>query len=133
MFRVIEHVADRLRVMRWVADWLAPHRVFAIETLNIDSWEARLFRQRWWGGYHPAPFDAAPRGQPATPRPRCQPGSLVGRLSSRSCIHLMKYNGVRPAHGPRRGSIRFGLCQSDRLQGLRYPEAHAAHVPQACC
>jgi 2-polyprenyl-3-methyl-5-hydroxy-6-metoxy-1,4-benzoquinol methylase len=52
MFHVIEHVADPRDVVCRVADWLSPGGVFAVETPNIASWDARLFKERWWGGYH---------------------------------------------------------------------------------
>ena len=52
MFHVIEHVADPPRVAERVARWLAPGGVFAVETPNLESLDARLFRERYWGGYH---------------------------------------------------------------------------------
>ncbi|MEE8061869.1 MAG: class I SAM-dependent methyltransferase [Gemmatimonadales bacterium] len=52
MFHVIEHVDDPLAVARRVHAWLRPGGVFAVETPNIDSLDARLFRDRYWGGYH---------------------------------------------------------------------------------
>jgi 2-polyprenyl-3-methyl-5-hydroxy-6-metoxy-1,4-benzoquinol methylase len=52
MFHVIEHVADPARVVRRVAEWLSPGGALVVETPNLDSWDARLFKERWWGGYH---------------------------------------------------------------------------------
>ena len=52
MFHVIEHVADPGQVMATVRDWLVPGGLFAVETPNLESWDARLFRERYWGGYH---------------------------------------------------------------------------------
>jgi len=52
MFHVIEHVDAPDAVVRRLARWLAPGGVLAIETPNLDSWDARLFRDRFWGGYH---------------------------------------------------------------------------------
>lgn len=52
MFHVIEHVADPVRVVSKIADWLSPGGALVIETPNLDSWDARLFQQQWWGGYH---------------------------------------------------------------------------------
>jgi 2-polyprenyl-3-methyl-5-hydroxy-6-metoxy-1,4-benzoquinol methylase len=52
MFHVIEHVADPARVLRKIATWLSPGGALVVETPNLDSWDARLFRERWWGGYH---------------------------------------------------------------------------------
>jgi SAM-dependent methyltransferase len=52
MFHVIEHIDDPAAVARRVAKLLAPGGVFAVETPNLDSLDARLFRDRFWGGYH---------------------------------------------------------------------------------
>jgi 2-polyprenyl-3-methyl-5-hydroxy-6-metoxy-1,4-benzoquinol methylase len=52
MFHVIEHVDDPGAVVHKVAQWLSPGGVFAIETPNIDSFDTRLFKQTYWGGYH---------------------------------------------------------------------------------
>lgn len=52
MFHVIEHVDDPGAVVERVASWLSPGGVFAVETPNLDSWDARLFRRTYWGGYH---------------------------------------------------------------------------------
>ena len=52
MFHVIEHVDDPIRVVRRVAEWLAPGGILAIETPNIASLDATMFKRRWWGGYH---------------------------------------------------------------------------------
>ncbi len=52
MFHVIEHVDDPAAVTRKVADWLSPGGVFAVETPNLDSLDARKFKNHFWGGYH---------------------------------------------------------------------------------
>ncbi|HEY7244294.1 MAG TPA: class I SAM-dependent methyltransferase [Xanthobacteraceae bacterium] len=52
MFHVIEHVADPVGVMNRIVEWLSPGGSLVVETPNLDSWDARLFKQRWWGGYH---------------------------------------------------------------------------------
>lgn len=52
MFHVIEHVADPGAVVARIAGWLAPGGVFAVETPNVDSLDARLFARTHWGGYH---------------------------------------------------------------------------------
>jgi SAM-dependent methyltransferase len=52
MFHVIEHVADPGAVIRKIASWLTPGGVLALETPNFDSLDARLFRSKYWGGYH---------------------------------------------------------------------------------
>lgn len=35
-----------------VRRWLSPGGVFALETPNLDSLDAWLFRRTYWGGYH---------------------------------------------------------------------------------
>jgi SAM-dependent methyltransferase len=52
MFHVIEHVENPGEVVSKIADWLAPGGVFAVETPNLDSFDARLFHDGYWGGYH---------------------------------------------------------------------------------
>lgn len=52
MFHVIEHVDSPAAVIGKVAEWMAPGGVFALETPNLDSMDARRFKDRWWGGYH---------------------------------------------------------------------------------
>ena len=52
MFHVIEHVSDPAEVIGRIAGWMRPGAVLAIETPNLDSLDARLFRDTYWGGYH---------------------------------------------------------------------------------
>ena len=52
MFHVIEHVDNPGTVIARVRRWLAPGGVFALETPNLDSLDARIFQQSYWGGYH---------------------------------------------------------------------------------
>ncbi len=52
MFHVIEHVDDPATVIRRVSRWLSPGGIFAFETPNVASWDARLFQRTYWGGYH---------------------------------------------------------------------------------
>lgn len=52
MFHVIEHVAEPAEVLSRIASWMRSGAVLAIETPNLDSLDARLFRRTWWGGYH---------------------------------------------------------------------------------
>ncbi|MCB1079235.1 MAG: class I SAM-dependent methyltransferase, partial [Verrucomicrobiae bacterium] len=52
MFHVIEHVDDPASVVRQAAKWLAPGGIFAVETPNLDSLDARVFHETYWGGYH---------------------------------------------------------------------------------
>jgi len=52
MFHVIEHVDDPATVIRRINGWLSPGGIFALETPNLDSLDARIFRKTYWGGYH---------------------------------------------------------------------------------
>lgn len=52
MFHVLEHVDAPHAVIERIAGWLAPGGIVAIETPNLDSLDRRLFRDRYWGGYH---------------------------------------------------------------------------------
>jgi 2-polyprenyl-3-methyl-5-hydroxy-6-metoxy-1,4-benzoquinol methylase len=52
MFHVIEHVDSPRTVVERLAEWLAPGGVLAVETPNLDSLDAHLFRTGKWGGYH---------------------------------------------------------------------------------
>jgi 2-polyprenyl-3-methyl-5-hydroxy-6-metoxy-1,4-benzoquinol methylase len=52
MNQLIEHVRDPVDVLRRVARALAPAGHLFLETPNVDSLDARLFRRRYWGGYH---------------------------------------------------------------------------------
>ncbi|MDH3604372.1 MAG: class I SAM-dependent methyltransferase [Candidatus Tectomicrobia bacterium] len=49
---VIEHVADPMRFATKGRDLLRPGGIFLVETPNLDCVGARLFRRRYWGGYH---------------------------------------------------------------------------------
>jgi 2-polyprenyl-3-methyl-5-hydroxy-6-metoxy-1,4-benzoquinol methylase len=52
IFHVIEHVDNPNLVIQKMSRWLSPNGVLAIETPNLDSLDARLFKDRHWGGYH---------------------------------------------------------------------------------
>ncbi len=52
MFHVIEHVEDPGAVVEKVARWLRPGGILAVETPNLDSQDARVFADSFWGGYH---------------------------------------------------------------------------------
>jgi 2-polyprenyl-3-methyl-5-hydroxy-6-metoxy-1,4-benzoquinol methylase len=52
MFHVIEHVDDPGAVVRQIGRLLSPGGIFALETPNLDSWDARIFQRTYWGGYH---------------------------------------------------------------------------------
>lgn len=50
--QVIEHLAAPRAVLERAARLLAPGGLLVVETPSTDAWDARLFRRRWWGGYH---------------------------------------------------------------------------------
>lgn len=52
LFHVIEHVADPVAVIDSLVHLLRPGGVIVVETPNVDSLDASLFRDRFWGGYH---------------------------------------------------------------------------------
>ncbi len=52
MFHVLEHVGDINRVIGNIFNWMSPGGVLAIETPNIQSLDARIFKRGYWGGYH---------------------------------------------------------------------------------
>jgi 2-polyprenyl-3-methyl-5-hydroxy-6-metoxy-1,4-benzoquinol methylase len=52
MFHVIEHLENPAEAIRKIAYLLEPGGIFAIETPNIDSLDARIFKSTYWGGYH---------------------------------------------------------------------------------
>ena len=52
LFNLVEHVADPGAVLKKTAELLAPGGVAVVKTPNMNSWDARLFRRRNWGGYH---------------------------------------------------------------------------------
>lgn len=49
---VIEHVADPKSFAKRAFEVLKPGGVFLVETPNIEAADARLFKNRHWGGYH---------------------------------------------------------------------------------
>ena len=52
MNQLIEHVPDPAAILRRIAAALTPSGHLFLETPNLDSLDARLFRRRYWGGYH---------------------------------------------------------------------------------
>jgi SAM-dependent methyltransferase len=52
MNQLIEHVDDPRAMIAKARAALRPGGHLIIETPNIDSLDARLFRRRYWGGYH---------------------------------------------------------------------------------
>lgn len=52
MNQLIEHVADPRAMIAKARAALRPGGHLVIETPNLDSLDARLFRRRYWGGYH---------------------------------------------------------------------------------
>lgn len=52
MLNLIEHVENPLAVLEQARNLLSPSGIILIKTPNIDSWDARLFRNKNWGGFH---------------------------------------------------------------------------------
>jgi 2-polyprenyl-3-methyl-5-hydroxy-6-metoxy-1,4-benzoquinol methylase len=50
--QVIEHVSDPAAMLETLARLLAPGGALILETPNLDSLDFRIFRGRYWGGYH---------------------------------------------------------------------------------
>ena len=52
LFHVIEHLSDPRDVLIKLRHWLSPGGMLVIETPNVDSIDAHVFKSRYWGGYH---------------------------------------------------------------------------------
>lgn len=52
MRQLIEHLRDPRAALRLVAGKLSPSGTLVIDTPNRGGWDYRLFRRRYWGGYH---------------------------------------------------------------------------------
>lgn len=52
MRQLIEHLRDPRAALRQVLGKLSPGGVLVIDTPNRGGWDYRLFRGRFWGGYH---------------------------------------------------------------------------------
>ena len=52
MFHVIEHVKDPKSIIKTLNKLLVPGGHLVIETPNIDSLDAMIFKETFWGGYH---------------------------------------------------------------------------------
>lgn len=52
MNQVIEHLENPDVAIAKAFEILKPGGFFVIETPSVDAWDARLFRERYWGGYH---------------------------------------------------------------------------------
>ena len=52
MFHVIEHVEDPVHYLKKIYNLLHSEGIFAVETPNLDSLDATIFKRSFWGGYH---------------------------------------------------------------------------------
>lgn len=52
MLNLIEHVDNPIDVLRKVASFLAPNGRIYIKTPNFRAMDARVFKNKSWGGYH---------------------------------------------------------------------------------
>lgn len=50
--QLLEHLRDPRAALRQLHRKLSPHGVLVIDTPNRGGWDYRLFRRRYWGGYH---------------------------------------------------------------------------------
>lgn len=50
--QTLEHMEHPARVVRKAADLLKPEGILVVETPCTEGMDARLFRRRYWGGYH---------------------------------------------------------------------------------
>ena len=52
MNQVIEHLDNPKAVIMRSFGLLKPGGILMMETPSVDAWDARLFRRRYWGGWH---------------------------------------------------------------------------------
>lgn len=52
LFQVIEHVENPGQILQKIFHCLAPGGILVVETPNVRSLDARVFKKRYWGGYH---------------------------------------------------------------------------------
>ena len=52
MLNLVEHLANPFSVLQKVREMLLPGGKIIVKTPNIDSLDARLFRNHYWGGLH---------------------------------------------------------------------------------
>lgn len=52
LLQVLEHVANPAQIVQILAQLLRPGGRLILETPNIEGWDAQLFNQGYWGGYH---------------------------------------------------------------------------------
>lgn len=52
LLQVLEHLPDPLKDMERLAQMLRPGGVLIVETPNTQSIDFKLFKKRYWGGYH---------------------------------------------------------------------------------
>lgn len=52
MLNLVEHVADPFALLHKSAELLAPGGIILVKTPNTESYDARIFRNSYWGGLH---------------------------------------------------------------------------------
>lgn len=50
--QVLEHLESPRDALKTAARLLRPNGLLIVETPNCDAWDAQLFHDRYWGGYH---------------------------------------------------------------------------------
>lgn len=52
MLNLVEHVADPLAILQKAESLLVNGGIIVIKTPNTESWDARLYKNSYWGGLH---------------------------------------------------------------------------------
>ena len=52
LLQVLEHVANPAQIIQILAQLLRPGGHLILETPNMEGWDAQLFHEGYWGGYH---------------------------------------------------------------------------------
>lgn len=52
MHQLIEHTRRPADLLEKAAKWLKPGGILSIETPECRGWDFKLFKRRYWGGYH---------------------------------------------------------------------------------
>lgn len=52
LLNLIEHVENPYEVLKKIYNFLSPQGLILVKTPNYESWDAKIFRDLNWGGYH---------------------------------------------------------------------------------
>lgn len=139
LLNILEHVANPGAVLARMARLLTPNGRILIKTPNTDTWDARLFRNHNWGGFHtPRHWVLFNENNLRTLAQRCAldcawvrytqgapqwTSSLLGVLAERGYIHVSVERPMyrHPLHAP-----LLGLTAA--VDFLRLPFAKTAQM-----